>query len=68
MSTGFSGNHVYMEKLLALAVQLWKQAGSTRDSYQGDKMRRTAEGLEKAGARAITILPKENGATAQVKL
>jgi hypothetical protein len=54
MSTGLASKHAYTEKLLALAALLRKRASATTDQYQGDKMRRTAEGLEKAGARAIT--------------
>jgi hypothetical protein len=42
----------YSEKLLALAAQLRKRGSATSDPFQGDRMCRTAEGLEKAGARA----------------
>jgi hypothetical protein len=59
MSTGLPPNHDYTEKLLALAALLRKYASTTPNPYQGDQMRRTAEGLEKAGARARTMLRRK---------
>lgn len=68
MSTGVLGNHDYTQKLLALAALLRKRASATLDPYQGDKMRRTAEGLEKVGVRAETMLRRRMAKTTHVKL
>ncbi len=59
MGTDLPRNHDHTEKLLALAALLRKHASATPDPYEGDQMRRTAEGLEKAGARAETMLRRK---------
>jgi hypothetical protein len=52
MRTVLPGEDAHSKKLSALAGHWRKSAAQTIDPYQSDRMRRTADELEKAAARA----------------
>ena len=57
MPQKLSREDAHSEKLLSLAGCWRKSASETADPYRSDMMRRTAEELEKAAARATSQMP-----------
>jgi hypothetical protein len=57
MSADLLTDDPYVEKLLAVAAVWRARAGGITDPYHGDVMRRAAEELERAAARAKTQAP-----------